>query len=299
MSRALAFAKGDLNPHNFLYPSFYFYALFAREGLTALLAVATRAVAAVGAFQREFFLNPTRVFVAGRLLTAFLGRGDGGRDGPAGITRRVAPRRAAGRAAPRRRPFARAEFSLREARRAGHVSHRARVSRVRPALATRRPSLAARGGGDHGGGVLDARLRDLSRDPAGVVGRARRAEHWRRHPAHRRRGGGEWRGVLPAVAVHPRRARHGAPRHPREPADRRRSRGRPPELPGQRRALRQAAPVRYRWLAGRGARAGRPGCGRPQDPWRTIWLLAFPVPFLLFIASTFPASRTSCRSCLS
>ena len=42
MSRALAFAKGDLNPHNFLYPSFYFYALFAWEGLTALLAVATR-----------------------------------------------------------------------------------------------------------------------------------------------------------------------------------------------------------------------------------------------------------------
>jgi Dolichyl-phosphate-mannose-protein mannosyltransferase len=73
MSRALAFAKGDLNPHNFLYPSFYFYALFAREELTALLAVATRAVASVGAFQREFFLNPTRVCVAGRLLTALLG----------------------------------------------------------------------------------------------------------------------------------------------------------------------------------------------------------------------------------
>ena len=29
MSRALGFAKGDLNPHNFLYPSLYFYALFA------------------------------------------------------------------------------------------------------------------------------------------------------------------------------------------------------------------------------------------------------------------------------
>jgi hypothetical protein len=73
MSRALAFAKGDLNPHNFLYPSFYFYALFAWEGLTALLAVATRSVESFGAFQREFFLDPTRVFVAGRLLTALLG----------------------------------------------------------------------------------------------------------------------------------------------------------------------------------------------------------------------------------
>jgi hypothetical protein len=73
MSRALAFAKGDLNPHNFLYPSAYFYALFAWEGLTALVAVATRAVDSFGAFQREFFIDPTRVFVAGRLLTALLG----------------------------------------------------------------------------------------------------------------------------------------------------------------------------------------------------------------------------------
>src|SRR6478672_5276770 len=73
MSRALAFAKGDLNPHNFLYPSLYFYVLFAWEGLTAAVAVAVRAVDSFGAFQREFFLDPTRVFVAGRLLTALLG----------------------------------------------------------------------------------------------------------------------------------------------------------------------------------------------------------------------------------
>jgi hypothetical protein len=73
MSRALAFAKGDFNPHNFLYPSFYFYALFAWEGLTAVLAVVTRSVASFGAFQREFFLDPTRVFVAGRLLSALVG----------------------------------------------------------------------------------------------------------------------------------------------------------------------------------------------------------------------------------
>jgi hypothetical protein len=73
MSRALAFAKGDLNPHNFLYPTLYFYVLFAWEGLTAALAVATRTVASFAAFQREFFVDPTRVFVAGRLLTALLG----------------------------------------------------------------------------------------------------------------------------------------------------------------------------------------------------------------------------------
>ena len=72
-SRALAFAKGDLNPHNFLYPTFYFYVLFAWQGLTAVLAVVTRQVASFGAFEREFFLDPTRVYVAGRLLTALLG----------------------------------------------------------------------------------------------------------------------------------------------------------------------------------------------------------------------------------
>ena len=75
MSRTLAFGKWDFNPHNFLYPSFYFYALFAWEGLTAVLAVATRSVESFGAFQREFFVDPTRVFVAGRLLTALLGAG--------------------------------------------------------------------------------------------------------------------------------------------------------------------------------------------------------------------------------
>src|SRR3954464_15962761 len=73
MSRALAFAKGDLNPHNFLYPTLYFYVLFVWEGVTALASVAVRAVDSLGAFQREFFVDPTRVYVAGRLLTAVLG----------------------------------------------------------------------------------------------------------------------------------------------------------------------------------------------------------------------------------
>jgi hypothetical protein len=33
------------------------------------------------------------------------------------------------------------------------------------------------------------------------------------------------------------------------------------------------------------------GVSALRDPKRTVWLLAFPVPFLLFIASTFPAGR--------
>ena len=32
LNRALAFGKPDLNPHNFLYPTLYFYALFVWEG---------------------------------------------------------------------------------------------------------------------------------------------------------------------------------------------------------------------------------------------------------------------------
>ena len=37
-ARALAFAKGDLNPHNFLYPSFYFYVLFVWLGLSFVVS---------------------------------------------------------------------------------------------------------------------------------------------------------------------------------------------------------------------------------------------------------------------
>ena len=74
MSRALAFAKGDLNPHNFLYPTFYFYVLFAWEGLTAVCVRGDRRRRRrFGDFQQEFFVDPTRVFVAGRLLTALCG----------------------------------------------------------------------------------------------------------------------------------------------------------------------------------------------------------------------------------
>ena len=74
MSRALAFAKGDLNPHNFLYPTFYFYALFVWEGLDrGLVRCHGCRRVAIGAFQQEFFVDPTRVFVAGRLLTALCG----------------------------------------------------------------------------------------------------------------------------------------------------------------------------------------------------------------------------------
>jgi hypothetical protein len=68
MSRALAFATGDLNPHNFLYPTFYFYVLFAWTGLAFLASWLTGAVPSLEAFQARFFVDPSSVYLAGRLL---------------------------------------------------------------------------------------------------------------------------------------------------------------------------------------------------------------------------------------
>ena len=73
MSRALGFASGDLNPHNFLYPTFYFYVLFAWLGGFFALARATGAVASLGAFQTEFFTDPSRIYLAGRTLSVLCG----------------------------------------------------------------------------------------------------------------------------------------------------------------------------------------------------------------------------------
>jgi MFS family permease len=73
MNRALAFAKGDLNPHNFLYPSLYFYALFAWEVLFYLAGRIAGLYHSVDDFQREFFTDPSRLFLAGRALTTLFG----------------------------------------------------------------------------------------------------------------------------------------------------------------------------------------------------------------------------------
>ena len=73
LNRALAFAKGDLNPHNFLYPSLYFYALFAWEVLFFIVGRVGGLYHSVTDFQREFFTDPSRLFVAGRLLTTVFG----------------------------------------------------------------------------------------------------------------------------------------------------------------------------------------------------------------------------------
>ena len=73
ISRALAFAKGSLNPHNFLYPTFYFYVLFAWIGGYLVVALLSGAVASIGAFQASFFTNPGSIYLAGRSLSVVCG----------------------------------------------------------------------------------------------------------------------------------------------------------------------------------------------------------------------------------
>jgi len=69
LSRALAFAKGDLNPHNFLYPSLYFYVLFAWIGGYFVLGRLAGAFGSLAAFEAQFFVDPTGFYLAGRALT--------------------------------------------------------------------------------------------------------------------------------------------------------------------------------------------------------------------------------------
>ena len=73
LARALSFAKGTLNPHNFLYPTFYFYVLFAWEAVYLGFVWLTGGVTSVLALQQLYYTNPTGLYTAGRLLGAVLG----------------------------------------------------------------------------------------------------------------------------------------------------------------------------------------------------------------------------------
>jgi len=73
MNRAMAFGTGDLNPKNFLYPTFYFYVLFVWEGLTFIAGLAMGWWDSLAAFQRAFFVDPSRIYWSGRLLSTLCG----------------------------------------------------------------------------------------------------------------------------------------------------------------------------------------------------------------------------------
>src|SRR5260370_29058484 len=61
LNRALAFAKGDFNPRNFLYPTLYFYVLFVWEGLFFAAGRLTGLYGSAAAFERAFFVDPSRL----------------------------------------------------------------------------------------------------------------------------------------------------------------------------------------------------------------------------------------------
>lgn len=73
MNRALAFGTGDPNPHNFVYPTFYFYALFAWQGLTFLVGLAMGLWDSVRGFETQFFVDPSALYRSGRMLSALCG----------------------------------------------------------------------------------------------------------------------------------------------------------------------------------------------------------------------------------
>lgn len=68
MARALTFAKGTLNPGNFLYPTFYFYVLFVWVGIYLGFLLITGQVESIAALQRLYFTDPTGIYTAGRAL---------------------------------------------------------------------------------------------------------------------------------------------------------------------------------------------------------------------------------------
>jgi hypothetical protein len=72
LNRALAL-RNDLKPQNFVYPSLYFYLLFAWEGLYFVAGRALGVFDSLAAFQREFFVDPSRHFLAGRVFSVLCG----------------------------------------------------------------------------------------------------------------------------------------------------------------------------------------------------------------------------------
>ena len=72
LNRALALVQ-DLEPQNFVYPSLYFYLLFAWEGAFFAAGRLLGVFESLGEFQRQFFLDPSVHFLAGRAFSVVCG----------------------------------------------------------------------------------------------------------------------------------------------------------------------------------------------------------------------------------
>jgi hypothetical protein len=73
LARALSFANGTLNPHNFLYPTFFFYLLFAWIGAYLAIVWMTGGVPSLSALPALYFTSPTGIYTAGRALGVVAG----------------------------------------------------------------------------------------------------------------------------------------------------------------------------------------------------------------------------------
>ena len=135
MARALSFAKGTLNPHNFLYPSFYFYVLFAWVGAYLGTVWLTGGVASIAALQQLYFIDPTGIYTAGRVLGALMGTACVPAVFIAGKAPVRRPRGARRRPVHCGRAARRARFALRQTRHPGHAGGDRRVYRDHAGLA--------------------------------------------------------------------------------------------------------------------------------------------------------------------
>jgi 4-amino-4-deoxy-L-arabinose transferase-like glycosyltransferase len=72
MSRALSLANHGLNPHNFVYPTFFFYVLAGAVGVLYAGMFLTRGTSAA-AFEAQFWNDPSAVYLAGRLVSVVAG----------------------------------------------------------------------------------------------------------------------------------------------------------------------------------------------------------------------------------
>lgn len=73
MNRALALPQNGFNPHNFLYPSLYFYVLVVAEGAWFLVGRVTGVFESLAAFERSYFVDPSSIYVVGRAVSAVAG----------------------------------------------------------------------------------------------------------------------------------------------------------------------------------------------------------------------------------
>ena len=73
MRHALSFARGTLEPRNYLYPSFYLYVLFAWVGAYLGIVWLSGGVASLAALKQMVFTHATGIYSAGRALTAICG----------------------------------------------------------------------------------------------------------------------------------------------------------------------------------------------------------------------------------